>query len=57
MKMVWLTWATTLVQGKTFKLARPHSNVRKLVMKMFHASFGPSTREVADATSRPRELT
>ena len=57
MKKVWLTWATILIQGKTFKLARPHSNVRKLVMKTFYASFGPSTREVADATSRPGEPT
>ena len=43
--------------SKTLKLARHHSNVRKLVMKMFYASFGPSTRQVTNASSRPRELT
>ena len=56
LKMVGLTLATTLFQGKTFKLARPHSNVGELVMKTFYVSFGPSTREVANAFSRPREL-
>ena len=54
MKMVWLIWATIL---KYSKMARPQSNVRKHVMHMFYANFGPSTREVADATSRPGEPT
>ena len=54
MKMVWLTWATIL---KYSKMARPQSNVRKRAINMFYASFGPSTREVVDATSRPGEPT
>ena len=52
--MVWLTWATIL---KYSKMPRPQSNVKKNAMHMFYASIGLSTREVADATSRPRELT